>query len=137
MKNNIDNKNLEEWSDNSSLDGLTPEEIAKKFDKQMDKLKEIAKAEAMDNNETSDDLIGKIDDFFDRGKEEFKEIDTTEEEITFENYQKISDRNITIQKAILESWNNVLDEISDWEKQKSTVSKVLLRVTDWILKTEK
>jgi len=137
MKKNIDNKNLEEETNGSSLDGLSSEEIANKFDKQMAKLEKIEKEEAMEKNENPDDLLDKIDDFFDKWKEKFDEIDPLEEKNIVEKYANISDRNIDIQDAIKSSWNSVLDEIWDWKKEKNPVSRNLYRIANWILKTEK
>lgn len=140
MKKNIDDKNKLEGESDNNLNWLTPDEIAKKFDDQMDKLKKIAKKEAQEEqleNNTDWELDKTIDEFFDKTEDEFNDIDSFEEKKVINNYANISDRNIEVQDAIRTSWNSVLNEIADWKTQKNVVSKTLLRVSNWILSSEK
>lgn len=136
MKNIDKNNNISESNENS-LDSLSHKEIAKKFEQNMDKLKDIAKKEAKENNEDPEKILDKIDDFFEKGKEELENIDTKSEKKVLKKYKKILNRKIDVQKEIINSWEFVLEEIRDWKKEKNPVAKSLLRITKWILKTEK
>ncbi|HKL43969.1 MAG TPA: hypothetical protein VJ892_01680 [Candidatus Absconditabacterales bacterium] len=138
---NIENKNITPESEENSLEGLSHEEIAKKFEQNMDKLKDIAKKEAKENNEDPEKILDKIDDFFaitdNKEKEELENIDTKSERKVLKKYKKILNRKIDVQKEIINSGEFVLEEIRDWKKEKNPVAKSLLRITKWILKTEK
>ncbi len=138
---NIENKNITPESEENSLEWLSHEEIAKKFEQNMDKLKDIAKKEAKENNEDPEKILDKIDDFFaitdNKEKEELENIDTKSERKVLKKYKKILNRKIDVQKEIINSWEFVLEEIRDWKKEKNPVAKSLLRITKWILKTEK
>lgn len=136
MKNNIDNKNLGK-SDDKFLDWLNSKELAAKFDKQIDELKKISQKEIHEDGDNPDEILKKIDDFFEQEKKEFNNIDTKKEELVVNNYKNISDRNINIQQAIKDSWNSILMEIKNWEIEKNLVSKVLLKISSWILNSEK
>jgi alkanesulfonate monooxygenase SsuD/methylene tetrahydromethanopterin reductase-like flavin-dependent oxidoreductase (luciferase family) len=121
---------------------MSDEEISERFDKQMKKLEKIAKkeaeAEARENNTNPDDLLDQIDDFFEKGKDEFEDIDKTEtEDNVISKYSKIKNRHINVRRAIIKSEESVLDEIKNWKKEGNLVAKSLLRMTNWILKSEK
>lgn len=151
---NIDKNNKISDIDDNSLEGLSQDDIAKKFEKQMDKLKKIAKNEIHEetrddldalknkekkesNYEINEDLDKQVDNYFDQVDKEFEEINTQEENNVVVKYKNISKRNIDIQKAIIKSWESVLDEILNWKEQKSVVSRSLLKIANWILNTEK
>jgi len=86
---------------------LSHEEIAKKFEQNMDKLKDIAKKEAKENNEDPEKILDKIDDFFaitdNKEKEELENIDTKSERKVLKKYKKILNRKIDVQKEIINS----------------------------------
>ncbi len=135
MKNIDKNNNIE--PDENSFEWLSDDEIAKKFEEQMDKLKKIAKKEARENDEDPEKILDKIDDFFENWKEELEKIDTKKEKKAIKKYKKILNRGIDVQKEIINSWEFVLGEIKNWEKEKNPVAKSLLRIIKWILNTEK
>lgn len=141
MKNNLNNKENEWFEDKKDINKMSDADVAKKFDKQMQKLENIAKKEAeekvRENNDNPDDLLDQIDDFFDKSKEEFDEVNTFKEKRMRKKYTRIIDRSIDIQEAIVKSWESVLDEIKDWKEQKHPVAKSLFRIANWILKSEK
>lgn len=142
MKNNIDDKNNLEGDFDNNLNWLTPDEIAKKFDAQMDRLRKIAREEAIENESEKNDWnnIDIIDEFFDKSEYEDNNnrIETQEiHEKKDKKYANIVDRNIKVQETIKASWNNVLSSIEDWKEQKNLVTKTLLRVANRIMNTEK
>lgn len=142
MKNNIDDKNNLEGDFDNNLNWLTPDEIVKKFDAQMDRLRKIAREEAIENESEKNDWnkIDMIDEFFDKSEYEDNNnrIETQEiHEKKDKKYANIVDRNIKVQEIIKASWNNVLSSIEDWKEQKNLVTKTLLRVANRIMNTEK
>ncbi|HRX64076.1 MAG TPA: hypothetical protein P5060_03170 [Candidatus Absconditabacterales bacterium] len=151
MKNieddNIVDPNLDENEDIESNEEKSESDIAKDFDDYMEKLKNIAKAEAESRNQEGDyETI--IDDFFEKAEKVDNDLENTDEiekEIgrkfkrtrTVKKYNSIENRNIDVQNAIKESGESVLDEITNWKEEKNPVAKSLLSIANWILKTEK
>lgn len=142
----FENKDIGSEQDKNSLSWLPDKDIASKFDKQMDKLKNIAKAEAKEQ-EDADELIDNINDFFEKAEKVDNDLENNKEikkEIgkkskrtrTVKKYTSIENRNIDVQNAIKESWESVLDEILNWKEEKNPVAKSLLGIANWILKTE-
>jgi hypothetical protein len=81
--------------------------------------------------------LEKIDDFFEKGKNEFRRVDSVKEKRVVKKYNRILDRNINIQESIVNSAETILNEIQNWDKEKDLVAKSLLRISNWILKSEK
>jgi len=117
MKNieddNIVDPNLDENEDIESNEEKSESDIAKDFDDYMEKLKNIAKAEAESRNQEGDyETI--IDDFFEKAEKVDNDLENTDEiekEIgrkfkrtrTVKKYNSIENRNIDVQNAIKES----------------------------------
>ena len=137
MKKNIDNKDIEAWFDSWSLDWLNSSEIAGKFDKQMDRLKQIANAENAENNAESENMDKLIDDFFDIEKvQDYDKVSKSNSSFVDQKYRAITDRGVDIQKSIVSSWNSVLSDIVNWWQEKHPVAKSFLGIANWILKSE-
>lgn len=83
----------------------------------------------------------KVSEFFWKWKEEFKKIDTFTEKKFVKKYwnmqNKLAHRPGEVKEAIEKSADNILDEIYNWKKEKNPVARSLLRIVNWIMKTEK
>ena len=83
----------------------------------------------------------KVSEFFDAGQKEFEKVDTkTEKRVVKKHKNKVkslSNRPGWVQEAIGESVDKILDEIYNWEEEKNPVARSLLKIVNWIMKTEK
>jgi len=137
MKKNIDKSNFED-----------EKKLAKDFDDSMDKLKKwynvseelnSLKCMIIEENKTKKDL-DKIEEFFEKWIEEFSDNDwkkTRVEKKFIRRYEKIKDRSPNIQQEIVWSAGTIIWSIRNWNKQKDPVAKVLLRMANMILKSDK
>lgn len=126
----------ESWDNSKNLN-----ENLGNFSWELENLKNLVKQEAINKKEYLEDSrinedLDKIDNFFEEWKEEFKKIDTEDEEKIIKIYNKIKDRPVVVQKEIEKISNKVLDEIYNWKKEKNPVARSLLRIVSWIMKTE-
>lgn len=89
-------------------------------------------------NETWKD---KVSEFFDVGKEEFEKIDTKIEKRVVKKHgqmvDKFAGRPEAVKESIQSSADKILDEIYNWKEEKNPVARSLLRIVNWIMKTEK
>jgi len=85
--------------------------------------------------------IDRVSEFFWKWKEEFKKIDTFNEKKVVKKYWKTKNnlkyRPEKVKEAIEWSADEILDEIYNWRKEKNPVARSLLRIVNWIMKTEK
>ncbi|HRU50374.1 MAG TPA: hypothetical protein P5155_02615, partial [Candidatus Absconditabacterales bacterium] len=51
--------------------------------------------------------------------------------------KSLSNRPGGVQEAIGESVDKILDEIYNWREEKNPVARSLLKIVNWIMKTEK
>ena len=83
----------------------------------------------------------KVSEFFDAGQKEFEKVDTkTEKRVVKKHKNKVkslSNRPGWVQEAIGESVDKILAEIYNWKEEKNPVARSLLKIVNWIMKTEK
>jgi len=88
-------------------------------------------------NESKD----KVSEFFDAGQKEFEKVDTKTEKRVVKKHKNmvksLSNRPGWVQEAIGESVDKILDEIYNWREEKNPVARSLLKIVNWIMKTEK
>ncbi len=133
---------LEQWEELSEQ-GEQSEMI--NTSKDLSALKNIVE-QSIDKNE-SEEAVAKINDFFEKWDEILKNDTEEEGELEFikknkriidaKQIKKLENRSIWVPDKIIESVGAVVWFIENWNWQKSTVAKVLLRIADWILNTEK
>ncbi len=151
MNNKIDKFNVEDEKN-----------LANQFDKNMDKLKwwndiswnQISNElknlksfieESIDEQEELKDLEKSFDDkgseinkdkvdiFFD----EIDNINKNTDRKIVKKYKKIKDRWFDVKEKIVEASDVIIGFVKNWDKEKNPVAKVLLRIADWILRSEK
>ena len=83
----------------------------------------------------------KVSEFFDAGQKEFEKIDTKVEKRVVRRHSQMVDRFAgrpeAVKESIQSSADKILDEIYNWEEEKNPVARSLLRIVNWIMKTEK
>jgi hypothetical protein len=83
----------------------------------------------------------KVSEFFDAGQKEFEKVDTKTEKRVVKKHKNmvksLSNRPGWVQEAIGESVDKILDEIYNWKEEKNPVARSLLKIVNWIMKTEK
>mgnify|MGYP007069027660 CR=1 FL=1 len=83
----------------------------------------------------------KVSEFFDAGQKEFEKVDTKTEKRVVKKHKNmvksLSNRPGWVQEAIGESVDKILDEIYNWREEKNPVARSLLKIVNWIMKTEK
>ena len=161
MKKNIDNnmseeenlaKNfdenmakLEQWEQGEGLSEQWEKAEMINISKDLSALKNIVE-QSIDDEKIKTD-VDKMDKFFEAWDEILKNDTEEEGELEFikknkriidaKQIKKLENRSIWVPDKIIESVGAVVWFIENWNWQKSTVAKVLLRIADWILKTEK
>lgn len=141
LNNNLD-KDLDSVDFSDELSNLENVIREKFWEKIQERESEVKNNEIQDiKNKTKSELdsikIDKVSEFFDQGKEEFKKIDTFKEKKVVRKHNKYINRPIEVKDAIEDSSDRILDEIYNWKKEKNVVSRSLLRIVNWIIKTEK
>lgn len=83
----------------------------------------------------------KVSEFFDAGQKEFEKVDTkTEKRVVKKHGQmvdKFAGRPEAVKESIQSSADKILDEIYNWKEEKNPVARSLLKIVNWIMKTEK
>ncbi len=83
----------------------------------------------------------KVSEFFWKWKEELNKLNpNTKKQIKKTSLWikgKLYNRPQEVRQAIEKSADNILDEIYNWKEEKNPVARSLLRIANWIMKTEK
>lgn len=157
---NLDNLNLDDFS--KELDELESG-IEEAMNKKSEKAKNIVLKETKSELDGIKSEIGSdgnldpewesfteeekknVSEFFVQWRKEFEKIDSDDEDKVVKKYKsykpnknnRIVGRSVEVQKSIMESVDLIVDEINDRKRERNPVAKSLLRIVDFIMKTEK
>ena len=143
---NIENKleNLTSWDELSKLKKEVVKNSIEDTEKfningDLDALKKsILQKISVENLDGSEQIKDTVDDIFEKWIEELHDAKETSKEKRFvRKIKKVNFDNVEVKQEKQRSFDRVLSSITNWRNEKNPVAKVLLRMADWIIWTEK
>ena len=132
------------WDKIKQKEQVEKEQIVSKTKGNLESLHEsmLSWAESrLEQKKISEKWKDKVSEFFDAGQKEFEKIDTKVEKRVVRRHSQMVDRFAgrpeAVKESIQSSADKILDEIYNWKEEKNPVARSLLRIVNWIMKTEK
>ena len=143
---NIENKNFKDEKElaqdfNNQLKWLKDEveNKDKNIKGDLDDLKKsILQKIDIENVDNKEQIKHDVDSVFEKWLEELSDTkETSKEKRVVRKIKKINFDNVDVKQEKQRSFDRVLSSITNWRNEKNPVAKVLLRMADWVLSTEK
>ncbi len=92
----------------------------------------------IENVDNKEQTIDDVDSVFKKWLEELTDKkETSKEKRAVRKIKKINFDNVDVKQEKQKSFDRVLSSITNWRNEKNPVAKILLRMADWVLSTEK
>ncbi len=92
----------------------------------------------IENVDNKEQTIDDVDSVFKKWLEELTDKkETSKEKRAVRKIKKINFDNVDVKQEKQKSFDRVLSSIINWRNEKNPVAKILLRMADWVLSTEK
>jgi len=156
LNGNLDNLNLDNFSNELNeleqgvrwaMENKAKEQLSEQTTNELDNIKSEVTSDANLDPEWeafTEKEKKNVSEFFVQWRKEFNKIDNFDEKKVVKKHQdyranngNIGGRPLAVQKAIRESVDLIVDDISSRKKEKNPIARSLLKIVDLIMSTEK